>query len=75
MDKIVAILPIAGIRCSVLFRYDTRCTKEGTTGVVQELDGSTYRLTAFCPDHWQAYQRGQASRRQPAGETPGTGEG
>lgn len=71
MDKIAAILPIMGIRCSVLFRYDNRCREEATTGIVRELDGSNYRLTAYCPDHWQAHKRGHPEGVAETSETEG----
>ena len=50
------------VRCSVLYRYDDRCTHDAVWAVVSNLDGSNYRMTAFCPEHWAMHQRSQPAQ-------------
>ena len=43
------------VRCSVLHRHDQRCEQPAAWATVQDLDGSNYRMTAFCEQHWQMH--------------------
>ena len=40
------------VRCSMLQRYDGRCKRDAVWAVVRDLDGSNYRMTAYCAEHW-----------------------